>query len=261
MAMHWGSEFLGGCSSTGSRLAGVNAITTSVYCPISKQPELKHAAVKILKAELPWSLVGAAWLPQDEALQAREQLKQSMALFPFASCVPFGQERAGVLLRAAAHEAPPEELIARIEGLLGLGGADALRYADRKKGQRRAMRLSRHGADARLDSFVLAGDTSAESWIRTLLQDELPAQAYGRLLLVPGAKAPVAVRSRGRQICACFNVTDAAISAHLGSSTGNEEQRFASLQSSLKCGMNCGSCVPELKRLVRSITPLWQAAM
>ena len=250
MAMHWGPEFLTGCSSTGKRLAGVNAITNSACCPISNQPELKHAAVKILKAELPWSLLGVAWLPADEALQARERLKEVMGLFPFASCVPFGRERSGVLLRAAAHEAPPDELIARIEGLLGLDGPDALRYADPRKGQRRAMRLMRHGDEARLEAFLLAGDTSAQAWIKTLLQDELPAQAYGRLLLVPGAKAPVAVQSRGKQICTCLNVTDAAIRAHLGACAGGEEERFASLQSSLKCGTSCGSCVPELRRMV-----------
>jgi assimilatory nitrate reductase catalytic subunit len=260
MAMHWGEEFLTGCSSTGAALAGVNAITTSACCPVSNQPELKHAAVKILKAELPWSLLGLAWLPEDDALQAREQLKQVMALFPFASCVPFGRERAGVLFRAAAHEAPPEELMTRIEGLLGLGGAEALRYADRKKGQRRAMRLFRHGQEARLDAFVLAGDTSAQAWIRTVLQDELPAQAYGRLLLVPGAKAPVAVQSRGKQICTCLNVTDTEIERHLGGCAGNEDERFASLQSSLKCGTHCGSCVAELRRIVRSVMPLNQAA-
>ncbi|MEZ0309414.1 MAG: molybdopterin-dependent oxidoreductase, partial [Ramlibacter sp.] len=260
MAMHWGSEYLTGCSSTGERLAGVNAITTSAYCPTSKQPELKHAAVKILKAELPWSLLGVAWLPDEEALHAREELRQVMALFPFASCVPFGRERTGVLLRAAAHEAPPDELLTRIEGVLGLAGADALRYADRKKGQRRAMKLVRRGEEARLDAFVLAGDTSAQAWVKTLLQDELPAQAYGRLLLVPGAKAPVAVQSRGKQVCTCFNVTDAAITEYLASCRGYEDERLASLQSSLKCGTNCGSCVPELKRMVRSVTVLRQAA-
>ncbi|HSH89768.1 MAG TPA: nitrate reductase, partial [Ramlibacter sp.] len=60
IAMHWGGEYLTGCSSTGVRLAGVNALTTSAFCPTSKQPELKHAAVKILKAELPWSLLAVA---------------------------------------------------------------------------------------------------------------------------------------------------------------------------------------------------------
>ena len=260
IAMHWGPEFLTGCSSTGEPLAGVNAITTSAYCPTSKQPELKHAAVKILKAELPWSLLAVAWLPDEEALHVREELRGLMALFPFASCVPFGRERSGVLLRAAAHEAPPDELLARVEALLGLAAADTLRYADRRKGQRRAMRLARQGQEARLEGFVLAGDTSAEAWIRTLLQDELPAQAYGRLLLVPGAKAPVAVHSRGKQVCTCFNVTEDEITACLASFEGPSGQRLEALQASLKCGTNCGSCLPELKRMLRSPIPLQQAA-
>ena len=260
MAMHWGPEFLTGCSSAGEHLAGVNAITTSAYCPTSKQPELKHAAVKILKAELPWSLLAAAWLPDDDALLAREELRRVMELFPFASCVPFGRERTGLLLRAAAHEAPPDELLARIEHALALDGVQALRYADRRQGQRRVMKLVRQGSDAKLEGFVLAGDTSAQGWIRALLQDELPAQAYGRLLLVPGAKPPVALQARGKQVCTCFNVSDAAIEQHLAGCTGTDDQRLGSLQSALQCGTNCGSCVPELKRLVRSVVALKQAA-
>ncbi len=253
IAMHWGSEVLTGCSSGGTRLAGVNALTTPAHCADSKQPELKHAAVKILKAELPWSLLALAWLPQDQALQAREQLKPLMASLPFAACVPFGRERTGVLLRAAAHENPDEKLLTRVEALLGLGGPDVLRYADRKRGQRRAVRLVRVGADTRLEAFLLAGDTRAQTWIRTLLQQELPAQGYGRLLLAPGAAAPRAIHSAGRQVCTCFNVSDSAIEEHLrASGAGTAAEQLASLQAKLKCGTSCGSCVPELKRLVAS---------
>src|SRR6185369_725301 len=154
---------------------------------------------------------------------------------------------------------PPEHLIERIEELLGLDSPNVLRYADSRKGQRRAMRLVRRGEEARLEAFLLAGDTSAQAWIKTLLQDELPAQAYGRLLLVPGAKAPVAVQSRGRQVCTCFNVTDAEIGQFLGNCAGNETQRLDALQAKLQCGTNCGSCVPELKRMVRAVIPLKQA--
>ena len=278
IAMHWGEEYLSGVSSIGQALAGVNALTTSAYCPTSKQPELKHAAVKILKAELPWSLLAMAWLPVGESLRAREQLKHMMKVFPFTSCVPFsnntpllaaeGQqrgEREGVLFRAAAPDAPADELLARIERILGLDSADVLHYADKKKGQRRTIRLVRRDDHAELAGFVLAGDTSAEAWIKTLLQDELPAEAYGRLLLRPGAKAPVAVQSRGKLVCTCFHVTDSAIDQHLltlrsgitltqrgAGSLSTDAERLASLQEALKCGTNCGSCVPELKRLVRS---------
>lgn len=269
MTMHWGSEYLSGQSSTGERLSGVNALTTSAYCPTSKQPELKHAAVKILKAEMPWTLLAMAWLPGDKALAARESLSALMDAFPFASCVPFsnntplsepGRERTGVLLRAAGHEAPPDALMERIEALLGLGTADTLRYADRKRGQRRAARLARRDdGSSTLDAIVLAGDTSAQGWIKTLLQEELPAQSYGRLLLVPSAKAPVAVQSRGKTVCTCFNVTDVAISGTLAQCHGTDEDRLAQLQGQLRCGTNCGSCLPELKRMVRATGPLAKA--
>lgn len=273
IAMHWGGEFLSGVGSTGQRLAGVNALTTSAYCPTSKQPEFKHAAVKVLKAELPWSLLTVAWLPDDQALAARAALREIMALFPFASCVPFsnnapleaaaGSERSGLLFRAAAHEAPPDELLARIEVLMGLQGGAVLRYADRKKGQHRSVRLLRGNDDhASLEAFMLAGDTHSQNWIKTLLQDELPAEAYGRLLLSPSATPPVAVQSKGKQICSCFNVNEVAISSHLEQCAGSPESRLASLKSTLKCGTNCGSCVPELQRMIRSVpvVPFKQAA-
>ncbi len=267
IAMHWGSEYLSGLSSIGEPLAGVNAITTSAYCPTSKQPELKHAAVKILKAELPWSLLAMAWPPAGESLKARELLKPLMKAFPFTSCVPFanfsnntalnqGAAREGVLFRAAAHIVPPDELLIKIEKILGLTTHDVLHYADKKRGQRRTAKLTRvvgsTSSHAELTGFLLAGDTSAEAWIKTVLEGELPAQTYGRLLLSPGAKAPVAVEARGKLVCTCLNVTDAAIEGYLATAHGSDIERFASLQAALKCGTNCGSCVPELKRMVRS---------
>jgi len=259
IAMHWGAEYLSGVSSTGEVLAGVNALTTSAHCPSSKQPELKHAAVKVLKAELPWTLLAMAWLPETGALSAQRGLRELMVKFPFASCVPFGRERTGVLFRAAAHDAPDLELIARIEALLGLNTADALRYADKRLGQHRAARLVRVGEVTQLDGFMLAGDTRAEAWLKPLLQDELPADAYGRRLLMPGARPPVAIEAKGRQICTCFNVTDLAITDRLAICEGSDDERLATLQASLRCGTNCGSCVPELKRLVRATPALLPA--
>ena len=251
IAMHWGDEFLSGSTSTGERIAGVNALTSPAYCPSSKQPELKHAAVKILKAELPWRLLCVAWLSADEAARAREQLKGLMPAFQFAACVPFGRERAGVLFRAAAHEAAPEELLAKIEAILGLSASGVLHYADKRRGQRRSMRVVKAGIETHLEGFLLAGDISAEAWIKPLLQDELPAQAYGRLLLVPGAKAPVAVAARGKQVCSCFDVSEGQIHTALLACTGSPDAQLLQLQARLQCGTNCGSCVPELKRLVR----------
>ncbi|OYT93685.1 MAG: nitrate reductase [Burkholderiales bacterium PBB3] len=270
MAMHWGEEFISGQSSSGQRLAGVNALTTSAYCPDSKQPEFKHAAVKVLKAELPWTLLAMAWLPADQAQAARTALQALMREFAFASCVPFANavamdssaERQGVLFRAAGLDAAPDELLAQIESLLQLDHPEVVRYADKKRGQRRAMRLHRAGeakgagADATLEGFLLAGDTSAQSWISALLQDEQPAQSYGRALLVPGSKPPLPVVNKGKVVCTCFNVTDVAIEEELLRCTGGAPARLAALQGALKCGTNCGSCVPQLQRMVKaSVVP------
>ena len=252
IAMHWGDEFLSGATSKGARAAGVNALTSPAYCPSSKQPELKHAAVKILKAELPWRLLCVAWLAPDQALKARAQLAPLMQNFSFATCVPFGRERSGVLLRAAAFEAADEALLARIETVLGLSAQGVMHYADKRRGQRRSMRVVPSGAETRLDGFLLAGDISAETWVKPLLQDELPAQAYGRLLLIPGAKAPVAVTTRGKQVCSCFDVSERQIEQTLQGIVGSADTRLAQLQATLKCGTNCGSCIPELKRIIHT---------
>ena len=72
----------------------------------------------------------------------------------------------------------------------------------------------------------------------------------------PGAEAPVAVVSRGRTVCSCLGVTDQAIEAKLAVCQGPDEDRLGQLQGALKCGTNCGSCVPELKRMVRLIKPV-----
>ena len=267
IAMHWGPEYLGGSSSTGEPLAGVNALTSPARCPSSRQPELKHAAVKVLKAELPWRLIGMAWLAPDQALAAREALRRLMPRFAYASCVPFAAPSpletadqasyTGVLFRAAAHEPAPPECLREIEACLGLDQGATLRYADPKRGQHRAARM-RDQADvhaAPLQAVLLAGDTQAESWIRTLLQQEAPARPYGRQLLSPVARPPQELPARARQVCTCLNVGEDAITRHLRQTGGDAGTRLASLQQALRCGTQCGSCVPELKRLVMQLEP------
>ncbi|MBC7938262.1 MAG: (2Fe-2S)-binding protein, partial [Chitinophagaceae bacterium] len=92
-------------------------------------------------------------------------------------------------------------------------------------------------------------------WVSALLMDELPAQAYGRALLAGTATPPVAVPSRGVQVCNCFDVTEPEISATLARYTGSADARLAQLQAALKCGTQCGSCLPALRRQVQHTQP------
>ena len=252
VAMHWGDEVLGGSDIDGQPGAGINALTNPASCPQSRQPELKHTAVRLQRAQLPWQLVAAAWLPEDQALALRRQLAPVMRGFGYAACVPFGHDQAGVLLRLAAVRAPHAEQVLAIEAAFGLGAgqAEVLRYDDQQRGQRRAIGLQRQDGDARLHAFVLAGDVRAEAWIKTLLLERLPAQALGRQLLRPDAVAPVALAPAGRQVCTCLAVGESAIREALATGHGDALQRLAALQQALGCGTQCGSCLPEVRSLV-----------
>ena len=251
VAMHWGDEYLGGHNGSGEASAGINALTTPAYDPTSKQPELKHAAVKIERAELPWRLLALAWFDDDRAFEVRAALQPLMAQFAFATVVPFGRERQGVLFRAADAVAAPAETLLRLEQLFDLTGPQVLRYRDDRRGQRRCVRLSGQGEAARLEGLLLGGDSTAEAWMKSILQQELPVQRYGRLLLLPGATPPVPVATRGKQVCSCFDVCAPDIESALMHCEGDPNERLAQLQAELKCGTNCGSCIPELKKLVK----------
>jgi assimilatory nitrate reductase catalytic subunit len=246
IAMHWGPEYMAGL--------GVNALTTSAYCPQSQQPELKHAAVRLERAELPWQLVAAAWLPQDEALTLRERLRGLFGRFGYAVCVPFGREpqpRLGLLFRAAAA-LPELEALAEVEAAFELRDGAVLRYADARAHQCRAMRLHTDGS---LQAFVLAGDAAAQGWMLELLQQGQPAAAYGRALLAARRQPPQPVAPRSRQVCACHDVAEDAIVAQLRANTGDAGERLQQLQAQLRCGTECGSCLPALKVLVRQHGP------
>ena len=260
IAMHWGDEVLGG-----RHRGGVNALTSPALCPQSKQPELKHAAVKIVKAELPWQLLARAWLPGDVALQRRAELLAACSELDYAACMPFGREpgAVGVWLRGAAPAAPPTAWLAQIEALLGLDSPEVLRYTDPQRGQRRSMRLAAPADQAhgtRLQAFLLAGNTQAAAWVSALLVDELPAQGYGRALLADTLSPPVAVPARGAQVCNCFDITEPEIALTLAGCRGSADARLAQLQAALKCGTSCGSCLTALRRQVQRTPPAAQAA-
>jgi len=264
MAMHWGSDVLSGRDNLGRPLAGVNALTTSDFCATSKQPELKHAAVRILKAQLPWGLIGMAWLPEEQLWPARQVLQSLMPHFSFAACVPFSQAsalgqvtvRSGLLFRAADDQAPEAPVLEQIAACLGLNQPGVTHYQDAWHGQRRAALLSAtQGPKGERDliSFMLAGDTQSAPWLQSLLFNQSPAQGFGRQLLQPSKTPPVPLAAANKQVCSCWNVSEDAIVSCLRPLRGESEAKLMHLQAELKCGTQCGSCVPELRRLIRNI--------
>ncbi|MFZ6656684.1 molybdopterin-dependent oxidoreductase [Undibacterium sp. TJN19] len=249
IAMHWGEEYVSGRGQSrheGHASYGVNALTSPAIDPSSKQPELKAAAVKILKADLPWRFVVFAWLDADQAFAVQAALRPFMREFAYASCTPFGRDKVGMVFRAANEDAVATELLEKIEKLFAIEGAEILRYDDRRRGNSRHI-LVRDGG---LAAVALAGDVSAEGWLNAYLQAQEPVAKLGRLLLMPSTTAPQGFTLRGKVICSCLNVADTEINATLEQLDGSPTGVLAALQTRLKCGTNCGSCVPELKKMI-----------
>jgi assimilatory nitrate reductase catalytic subunit len=247
--MHWGEESLWGAAADGGGGHGINALTSPAFDPVSKQPELKFAAIKVTRAELPWRFVAFAVMPADSLHARMAALRPLLKRLAFASLVPFGRDRTGMLLRAANDGAPSPEILAELSEAFELDLPDVIRYDDRRRGCSRRLRV----VDGKLAAVALTGEVAAEMWLRAYVESGRSVASLGRLLLAPGNKAPDGYTARGRRVCSCFDVDEAAIGNVLGAAFktgGSHEALLAHLQRTLGCGTECGSCLPEVRRLV-----------
>ena len=145
LPMHWGDRFLKG--------RGTNVLTTAVFDPLSKQPELKHASVEVSKIDLPWQLFALVEGDVQNRLSALRPLCED---FAYASLGLTGRERPALLIRAAASSAPDNALLAQIDQLLGLDAGPIMAYDDPRKAIGKRVRIE-HG---RITALRLAGETA-----------------------------------------------------------------------------------------------------
>jgi len=230
--MHWGARFLGGESRR-----GVNELTLAALDPSSRQPELKHCAVRVERAQLPWRLV--AFGNSRDVFSLMSRLDPLMGAAPYAVRTLIGRDSPGVRFAIAAEKAPPGKILEEIDAVFRLDAPEAVRYDDSKHGRR----ILLEGNTVR--AARLSGDTRSEPWLKDLWERAAPLEELRRYLLLPVGTPPGLPALRGRTLCNCFNVSEREIDAFLAKSNSIDE-----LQASLKCGTNCGSCLPELRRKV-----------
>jgi len=234
MPMHWGNQFMNS--------PGANAVASDATDPFSKQPELKHAAVQITKLKLPYPLaVVRSCDSQTAALELMQCVRSLLSRYPYATVNLYGRKRPLVVFRAAT-EAPIEaDLIAELDQIFGMAGDEgAIVYADASRNvSKKAIAM-----DGRLLGVRLAGETLAQTWLkRAMAEDELGANMI-RFALAPTAKAPGNIAPRNI-VCKCADVSDVQIRQAIAAGAD-----LSQLQNTLKCGTFCGSCVPEIKRMV-----------
>ncbi|MCK6373498.1 MAG: molybdopterin-dependent oxidoreductase [Zoogloea sp.] len=242
--MHWGGNTMGG--------QGVNALMPSDFDPTSKQPELKHAAVQVEKYTAGKSLVvmrrseaDADGNLQPNPLAVMDRLRQWLPHFPYASLTLAGRNSPVVVLKARGEELAPE-LIEALDRDVALDDPTrVLSYDDSRKGV--AKRALVEGDS--LTAVRLAGETRAADWLADMMVQGHSAAAVRPWLLAPLTQPPAGQAARGKVICNCFDVAEDDILAAFRAG-----ESLDCLQARTKCGTNCGSCVPELKRLRQSVS-------
>ncbi len=245
IAMHWGSQFMQGL--------GVNALMPPNFDKTSKQPELKHTAIKLEKLDLPWRMT---ILRSCQDLNLLTIIRALMPQFSYASCGLFGREndnnKAGLLILRSAHETSPDAaLITQIDEILGMTDeSPCLNYNDSKRGISKRILVENNAGKIEVTGVRLMGETLASEWLKEVMttgqfKDAEHYKAFSRWALAPISAPPTGQQGRGKIICSCLDVSENEIieNIQLGAD-------LITLQNKLKCGTECGSCKPELKRLV-----------
>jgi formylmethanofuran dehydrogenase subunit D len=124
--MHWGGQFMSGL--------GVNALTLPVTDPVSRQPELKHAAVQVEKFTVGWQLVA---MRRDDEGGLHAALHPWLARFDHATLTLAGRDSTVVVLRAWGGEGSPvpsPDMLAELAAATGLDAPHMLAFNDTRCG-------------------------------------------------------------------------------------------------------------------------------
>ncbi|WP_323002531.1 molybdopterin-dependent oxidoreductase [Denitromonas sp.] len=231
--MHWGGNAMAG-------RFGINALTPSAADPTSKQPELKHAAVQVDKLTDGHALMAMRRVTGDDPFAVLGALRRQLPDLPYASLTLAGREVPVVVLKARVGEAETA-LLDAVDAAMGLDDpAQTLAYADTHRDIAKRARVD----DDILSAVRLSGETRAADWLTELMVRGESAAAVRPWLFAPLTQPPAGQPTRGKVVCNCFDVSEEAI---LAAFHGGES--LDQLQARTQCGTNCGSCLPELKRL------------
>ena len=223
--IHWSNQWASD--------ARVGALVNPVVDPVSGEPEFKHTPVAIEPFRVAWHgfILTRHALALDDITHWTRVQGRDFTRFELA-----GRQQIDDHGQWARR-------------LLGVDDLDAdwLEYVDRSAGQYRAV----HVVDDRIDMCLFLSsrpDLPSRAWLASLFAkpqlDE--ADRVGLLLGQPIEKGADA----GPTVCSCFGVGRNTICDAIRSQALTQVQQVTAC---LKAGGNCGSCVPEIKKLLGEV--------
>ncbi len=217
--MHWNSQF--------SQQARVDALIEAHVDPLSGQPESKHMPVSLRR----WR---AAW--QAELFVRGEGIAPPLAQYWSRITQP------GVSHFTLADSSRPEDWLAWLSEQYASAGL-ICQIAD--LGDEGFSLLAWCEGELQLAFYARRRAPSVDRQAVVAAFSVPPQTAAQRLALLAGRaggdKAPT-----GAIICSCFSIGEIPIADAVRQGCHSVQQ----LGDKLKCGTNCGSCIPELKKII-----------
>jgi assimilatory nitrate reductase catalytic subunit len=216
--MHWNQQ--------NSSLSRVDAVVNPIVDPISGQPESKHTPVKISPYQAVWH----------GFILSRSRLKLSEQGY----YVSVEGEQFWRYELAGESKIEDYSLWARQQ--LGEEG-DWLEFTDVKAQRFRAGVIKHNQLEAVL--FVASThDLPTRTWLSNLFA-ESPLSDEARANLLAG-KPGADQEDVGPLVCACFGVGENTLKEAIAC---GDAKSVEDIGKQLKAGTNCGSCIPEIKKL------------
>ena len=233
--MHWTSEY----ASKGRMGVLVNSIT----CPVSGQPENKHTPVAIKKYPSQWF----------GFLILNDQPKALSSICDYWAHVPFGinKDKEDNLNSPQGHYyelSGKQDIISAYQELKRLlPNGQALIFSDARSHTHRIAIIK----DNRLIASLFISpqfDLPNRRWLSQIFNSQTLTDFQRRALLA--GREGNAASDPGTIICSCFQIGDKQIKATIETGIKTTDE----LGETLKCGTNCGSCVPELTSLIEKFS-------
>jgi assimilatory nitrate reductase catalytic subunit len=223
--MHWSDQV--------ASQARVGALIAAVTDPVSGQPELKHAPVRLDRYAPAW--YGFALL-------------RTPLVAPECAYVARAKGRGFWRYELAGDRLPPS-WPEWAESVLG-PRTERVELSDPAGGRYRGARV----ADGRLEACLFVAPTKAlpsRSWLGGLFATDALDDA-DRIAILSGRPAKPGLET-GPIVCSCFSVGRSTL---LRAIRTQELVTAADVGKALRAGTNCGSCVPELKALLAEASTL-----
>jgi assimilatory nitrate reductase catalytic subunit len=226
MPMHWSNTF--------ASVARINAAIEGHTDPVSRQPELKAGAVSLARYEAAWHGFGLS-------VQRPQLATGYWSLQPISNGYAF----------ECADTASINDISSFARRLLGVGDEDAVASVFSSDGGFARFALVRERRLA--GAFFMSREpvSAARNWLGAQLGAE--AEPLQLLRGRPGSAA----EDKGATVCACMGVGRNEIWSHAA--------RHPSLSLNAICegtgaGTGCGSCRPEIVRIINEASQRLQAA-